>query len=201
MRIGENGEVLTKQNPLHKCTDALIKSLPQADREMILVQSLAVSGEDMSVRKCVDKCQHCGVEFEFEFDLRELHVTPWDHSKPPWIDFDLKDPLVYGSGKDKREATKARFYITTGVEAERLAKKVDKGEFHALFELIAECTEFIGIGKVSSEFLKMQRRRALDHIRDCIQAERVGVESFLTKRCPNCAEDTEARLDLARFLL
>lgn len=201
IKIGENGEVLSKQNPLHKCADGLIKSMHQADREMILIQSLAASGEDMSVRKCVDKCQHCNIEFEFDFDLKELNVTPWDHAQPPWIDFDLKEPLVYGSGTTKRESTKARFFLTTGVEAERLAKKSDKGEFYALFEMIAECTEFLGIGRVSSEFLKMQRRRVLDNIRDNIQNQRIGVESSLTRRCPSCAEDTEARLDLARFLL
>lgn len=199
-RVGSNGEMLNKTNPQLKCADRLLKDMFQADRDMLLLQSLAVSGDDMCVRSCTDKCNHCQGELQFDFDIRDIEVVEWDHNQPPWLDFDLKYPLVYGSGTTKRTATKARYNLMRGHDAERIGTKGEKGEFGLLYELLAECIEFENIGRVSSDVLKLQRRSFLEDLRTkCLVS--VGPVNSKTVNCHHCGEDTEARLDLSRFLL
>lgn len=199
--IGENGEVFRKTNPNAQLPDRFTKQMTQADREVVLIQSLAISGEEMRKRNCSDKCNHCGGEIEYEFDLTEVEVVEWDHENPPWIEFDLPREFRVGSGNLQRVSTHAKYRLMTGQDAEVIGKKSDKGEFAMLFDMLAQCIEFEGIGRVSSEVLKAQPRSFLDFLKRKANEVQVGPVPFKKYICHHCGEETEARLDLARFLL
>ena len=198
--IGENGSVFRKSNPNTMLPDRFMRQLTNADREVILLQSLAISGEEMRKRVCTDKCDHCNAEISYDFDLTEVEVEEWDHAKPPWVEFDLPKQITVGSGNLKLTSGHAKLKLMTGLDAEVLGKKSDKGEFAMLFEMLAQCTEFEGIGKISVDVLKLQPRSFLDFLKRQANIQ-VGAIPYKKFQCHHCGEETEAKLDLARFLV
>lgn len=193
-KIGPNGEMLSKRDRLTMCDERHVLEMFQADRDMLLLQSLAASGDFERTVSTV--CDECAKPFDTMFDLRNISVIPHDHSKPPFIKFDLLKPIKLG----ERSATKATFHFVNGHVATRLALEAEKGEIAVLYKMLSECTQFENLGKLGVDALKLLNRRELDHMRRHVETS-VGAENMVDAECPHCGAKNLLRLDLSRFLL
>ena len=196
------GALNQKSNRTFLCDERFISSMFQADRDVIIMQSLILAGQLEQAK--VYNCSKCGEKLEEKVNLLEVDIFEHEEGQLPELEITLPREMNI----DGVICDKVVFRYPLGIDQEKMAKYANKGEFYIISCLISLCCTFFGVkdGSEQKKTLSIQEAALMNvknrnHIVSSIQEMSPGPDLIKESECDTCGHMNQVSVDIAGFLL
>jgi hypothetical protein len=189
------GVMETKSDRFHLCSESVVDSMFASDRDYLIIQAFAVSGEN---EQSLDlTCPHCNAELVEDIDLLNFKVSPHDESVPPYFDFVLPRGLKINDTL----VTKGRFNFPTGKDQKVYSKDSGAGEFAIFSSMLAQCVSDLNgdIKRLTKELTQRMSLKDRKFLMKKLGEVVPGVDTDILIDCASCGKNFHTPLDISRF--
>ena len=198
------GVMEQKSNKHAMISEHYVTEMFVADRDFLMLQSLALSGQ--CEREIDFTCENsrCQKPLTEDVDITDIVVTPQDPEKRTFFEFCLPDDGVEWTDPEgnAQVSRKGKFNYPRGSDQEKISRYSDEGTFALFTRLITRCvSDFEGLRQISMDDAKKMTIEDRKYLQELSGDKMPGPDETVETECEYCGKEQTVSIELSSFFL